>query len=55
MKDFNLSSFTNTINLFLENKNIDLDNLIIICLICFLISENSSDFVLIIILFLLIV
>ena len=54
MENFNLNTIIDSINLFLKEKNIQSDNLIIVCLLIFLISEKNSDFILIIILLLLI-
>ncbi len=54
MEEINIGKFFDDINLFLKNKNIQLDSLIVVCLIIFLISENNSDYILLGILFLLI-
>ena len=44
----------NNLNYFLEQKNIQVDNTILVCLIIFLILQNETDFILFIILGLLI-
>lgn len=54
MEDFNFNEIINKLNVFLENKNIQLDNLIIVCLLILLFLENDFDFILFIILILLI-
>lgn len=54
MEDLNYNQIINKLNTFLENKNIQLDNLIIVCLLIFLFLEKDFDLVLFIILILLI-
>lgn len=54
MEDFNFNQILTNLNNFLENKNIQLDNLIIVCLLILLFLESDFDLVLFIILILLI-
>lgn len=54
MEDLNFNYIVNKLNTFLENKNIQLDNLIIVCLLTLLFLENDFDLILFIILILLI-
>lgn len=54
MEDFNYNQIINKINIFLQNKNIQLDNLIIVCLLILLFLENEFDLILFGILILLI-
>ena len=54
MEDFNYSQIIDKINIFFEKKNIQLDNLIIVCLLILLFMENDFDIILFIILVLLI-
>lgn len=54
MEELNYTQIINKLNNFLENKNIQLDNLIIVCLLILLFLENDFDLILFIILFLLI-
>ena len=54
MEDFNYNQIINNINIFLQNKNIQLDNLIIVCLLILLFLENEFDLILFGILILLI-
>lgn len=54
MEDFTFNQIMNNLYTFLENKNIKLDNLIIVCLLILLFLENNFDLVLFIILILLI-
>lgn len=54
MEDFNFNQIINKLNTFLENKNIQLDNLIIVCLLILLFLENDFDLILFVILILLI-
>ena len=54
MEDFNYNQIIDKINIFLQNKNIQLDNLIIVCLLILLFLENEFDLILFGILILLI-
>lgn len=54
MENFNYNQIINNLNNFLEKKNIQLDNLIIVCLLILLFLENDFDLILFIILILLI-
>lgn len=54
MENFNYNQIINNLTNFLENKNIQLDNLIIVCLLILLFLENDFDLILFIILILLI-
>ena len=54
MEDFSYNQIINKINVFLQNKNIQLDNLIIVCLLILLFLENEFDLILFGILILLI-
>ena len=54
MDDFSYNKIINNLNYFLEQKNIQVDNTILVCLIIFLILQNETDFILFIILGLLI-
>lgn len=54
MEDFNYNKIIDNLSSFLQNKNIQIDNLIIVCLLILLFLENDFDFILFIILGLLI-
>ena len=54
MDNFDYNKIINNINTFIAQKNIQVDNTILVCLIIFLILQNENDFILFIILGLLI-
>lgn len=54
MDNFDYNKIIDNLNNFLIQKNIQVDNTILVCLIIFLILQNETDFILFIILGLLI-
>lgn len=54
MEDFDYNKIIDNISNFLNKKNIQVDNTILVCLILFLLFQNETDFILFIILGLLI-